>query len=574
MTRAREHHARVQARAYVWTAAFVAAAALLAGACGTSSTSSSSPTDQGSNGANGQTGPGSAVQGGASTKRQDYAVSSSGSPKPGGKLIYALEAESDGLNPSANRFAVSGYMQGYAVYDALAAWNDGLVIKPYLAEAITPDPGYMAWTIKLRPNVKFHDGTALNAEVVKKNFDAIKASALTGSAMAPLSRVEVADDLTARVFMSTPWVVFPAVLTTQVGFVASAATISDPAAGRSPVGTGPFVFDEWQPDSKLRMKKNADYWRAGLPLLDSIEFRPTPDNDSRLNGLAANDFNMTHTSEIATLNTLTEDARDGKIQLWHDNGESEEAGILINVTKPPLDDLRIRQAMAHAIDRQQYGQVTETPLENMAEGMFTQQSKWYTKTDYPKYDPEKAKQLVAEYVKEKGPVAFNLASTTSTSVQKSAQFLQESFRAVGMDVKLDTVQQSSLITNALTGNYQAALWRQFGAQDPDGDYVWFTGKNAEGAIALNMARNKDPLLDAALDKGRGNPEDNIRKEGYDELQRRQTADLPYLWLAHVQWGIAADNSVRGVISQTLPDGSKSAGIISGVHRLTEVWVDR
>jgi peptide/nickel transport system substrate-binding protein len=562
------------ARASIWTGAFTCAAALLAGACGsgTDNASGNAPTTQAD--ANAPANGGTGVFGGASTKRQDFAVPSTGQPKVGGKLIYALEAESDGLNPAANRFAVSGYMEGYAVYDALAAWNDGLVIKPYLAEAITPDPGYLAWTIKLRPNIKFHDGSPLTADVVKKNFDAIKASALTGSAMAPLSKVEVADELTARVFMSTPWVVFPAVLTTQVGFVASAATATDPAAGRAPVGTGPFVFDEWQPDARLRMKKNPNYWRPGLPYLDSVEFRPTPDNDSRLNGLAAKDFNMTHTSEITTLNSLTEDAKDGKIQLWHDNGESEESGILINVTKPPLNDVRIRQAMAHAIDRQQFGQVTETPMDNMAEGMFTPSSKWYTKTDYPKYDPEKAKQLVAEYVKEKGPVAFNLASTTSTSVQRAAQYLAEAWKGAGMDVKLDTVQQTTLITNALTGNYQAALWRQFGAQDPDGDYVWFTGKNADGAIALNMARNKDPLLDAALDKGRTNPEDAIRKQGYEELQRRQTADLPYLWLAHVQWGIAADLSVRGVISQTMPDGSKSAGIISGVHRLTEVWLDR
>jgi len=152
--------------------------------------------------------------------------------------VYALEAESDGLNPAANRFAVSANMEG--------------------------------------PGIKFHDGTPLTADVTKKNFDAIKASALTRFAMAPLSRVEVADDLTARVFMSSPWVVFPAVLTTQVGFVASAATAGDPTAGRHPVGTGPFVFDEWQPDARLRMKKNPDYWRKGCGTSTPSSSGPRP----------------------------------------------------------------------------------------------------------------------------------------------------------------------------------------------------------------------------------------------------------------------------------------------------------
>ena len=129
-------------------------------------------------------------------------------------------------------------------------------------------------------------------------------------------------------------------------------------------------------------------------------------------------------------------------------------------------------------------------------------------------------------------------------------------------------------SNAVTGDYVAQMWRQFGAPDPDGDYLWFISDNAAPPLALNMARNKDPQLDAALNTQRASKDLATRQAAWKTVQERQTADLPYLWLSHQPWVLAADNSVRGIEGGTLPDGAAAAGMIGGVIKLTEFWFDK
>lgn len=547
----------------VYLGAFVIALAVLAVGCGGSSDTNGSGS-----------GTGDTTPANGAVKLTEYEVASSTAPKSGGKLVYALEAESDGLNPVSNRFAASGTLEAMAIFDALSAWDADLKVQPYLAESFTPASDFKAWAVKLRPNVKFQNGSPLNAAAVKKFIDAFRASALTGAAAKPITAVDVVDELTVKITVDTPWVAFPASLTGQAGFIPAPEMLDDPNGSRNPIGTGPFSFVDWVPDAKLRTKKNTNYWRAGLPYLDEVEFRPTADNDARINGLKAQDFNILHTSDNKTINTLTELAKDGRVQMWRGKGEVEESLILINTEKPPMNDIRIRQAMAYSIDRTQLDSITESDPAQAADSMFQKDSKWYADTGYPAYDPEKAKQLVEAYTKEKGPVSFTLISTTPPAVQQVAQFLGQSWAAAGMDVKLSTTEQTTLIQNALTGQYQAQVWRQFGAQDPDGDYVWFASANADGPLALNMARNRDPQVDAALSKGRGSPDEATRKQAYTDLQKRFTADLPYIYLSHTPWAVVADLSVRDVAKQTLPDGTKSAGVLSGVHRLTQVWLEQ
>jgi peptide/nickel transport system substrate-binding protein len=131
-----------------------------------------------------------------------------------------------------------------------------------------------------------------------------------------------------------------------------------------------------------------------------------------------------------------------------------------------------------------------------------------------------------------------------------------------------------MISDAVTGKLQAVLWRQFVGDDPDGNYVWWTGKNARGLLALNTARLQDSQIDAALDKARSTNDLAVRKQAYADLQRRQTELVPYLWLSHTQWVIGANNSVRNIGSQTLPEGQTARRFAGGVFRLTEVWLQK
>jgi len=171
-------------------------------------------------------------------------------------------------------------------------------------------------------------------------------------------------------------------------------------------------------------------------------------------------------------------------------------------------------------------------------------------------------------------IASQAVITGAYSVtQQAVQAIQSMWKSAGMDVTIQGFEQSAFIANAVTGKYTAQIWRQFGAQDPDGNYVWFAGANATGALTLNMARNVDPKIDTALNAQRATPDENARKEAWATIQQQQTADLPYLWLSHVRWALAASNSVRGLDGGTLPDGSPSMGFNQGVIRVTQMWMD-
>ena len=143
-----------------------------------------------------------------------------------------------------------------------------------------------------------------------------------------------------------------------------------------------------------------------------------------------------------------------------------------------------------------------------------------------------------------------------------------------MDVSVKNLEQSAYITNAVTGNYTAQVWRQFGTPDPDSNYVWFIGANAVQPLALNMARNQDAALDTALNAQRGSNDLATRQAAWATIQQRQTADLPYLWLSRQPWVMGAGNTVMGLDGGTMPDGSPSAGLIGGVMRLTEMWFQK
>ena len=124
------------------------------------------------------------------------------------------------------------------------------------------------------------------------------------------------------------------------------------------------------------------------------------------------------------------------------------------------------------------------------------------------------------------------------------------------------------------------LWRQFGAPDPDVDYVWWHSETADGDVNfLNFARLYDEQVDDALQRGREQTDPTAREEAYADFQRRLTELIQYVWLNHSVWTVAADNDIRDITNGPLPDGEESlpiggTGTFGGTHRLTQVWLER
>jgi peptide/nickel transport system substrate-binding protein len=210
----------------------------------------------------------------------------------------------------------------------------------------------------------------------------------------------------------------------------------------------------------------------------------------------------------------------------------------------------------------------------IADSVFQPDSYWYSpQPDYPNYDPEKAKKLVQEYVAEKGPIEFTFGSTPDSDTLRPVQAIASQWQAVGIKANIRTTDQPSFIANAVTGNYDAQVWRMFGAPDPDGNYLLWVSYNAEGPVALNMGRIKDPDIDRAINDGRATIDYPKRKEAYDRLQRLHTERLPYLWLTHTRWAAGADKRLRGLQGAPLPEGGQTPGLVAGIVGVSTLWFD-
>lgn len=536
--------------------AAVATVALVAGACGRGS-------------GNGNTDSPSASSG--------TAKDAGGPPQSGGKVIMATEAEVDGFDPTKNRFDITGLTYAETVYDPLATFGKDRKVHPYLAESITNSADYKTWTIKLRSGVSFHDGQPLNADAVKMNLDGHRKSPLTSPAIAPIESVDKVDDLTVAVKMKEPWVAFPAYLTGQIGYVASPKTLTDPNGSRNPVGTGPFKFKEWVPGNHFTAVKNPNYWQKGLPYLDEVEYRPIVEVTSRASSLKAGTIDMLHTTDP---DTIVDFRKDKSVKLIDDatsEGEHEESFFMLNTAKPPLDDVRVRKALALATDRKKVIDTVYAGILSPANGPFDQNSPYADDTGYPDHDVDEVKKLVAEVEREKGPINFELGTTNSAKNLQTTQLVQAMWKTAGIDTTLKQVEQSQFILNALVGNYSAYLWRQFGAPDPDGDFIWWSSATANGIgqLSLNFARHKDAEVDAALAEGRHNPDPDARKAAYQKVARRFADNVPYVWIGTTVWAVASKPNVNGVTTWKLPDGADGLDtLLAGRFFMSHVWVSK
>ncbi|MHB1712011.1 MAG: ABC transporter substrate-binding protein, partial [Acidimicrobiales bacterium] len=300
---------------------------------------------------------------------------STASPQRGGSAVIGTAAEIDGFFPPSSHWDNNGFLYANTVYDPLTALAADGTVKPYLAESIIPNSTYTAWTLTLRPGITFHDGSPLDSRVVKNNFDALKASPLTGTALKPLTSVTVSDPMTVVYHFDEPFVTLPASLSTQVGYVVGQAmldaAVSSPSKAPHPVGTGPFIYSQWLPNSHFTATRNPHYWRSGYPYLDSVTYRPIPDTTQREATLRTGGVDLIVSSQPETVDLFTGQSGYQVVDsLSIPLGEPSMQFIMLNCLAAPTNDLRVRQALAKATDQAQVIKLFGGGLTKLADGLF------------------------------------------------------------------------------------------------------------------------------------------------------------------------------------------------------------
>ncbi len=496
-----------------------------------------------------------------------------GTPQAGGDLVYGIPGEPAGFNLTAQACSQDCKLVARTFYDPLMALDENLDAVPFLAESVTPNDDFTEWTITLRDGVKFHDGTALTADVIEQNLTAYATppSLVAGVLEGYLDSIETDGDLTVVVAMKQPWPTFDIALTGEAGYVVAPATIeSGVDGGLEPIGTGPFVFDEWNQGESITVVRNENYWQAELPYLDSITFRPIPDQAARTAAFERGEINAIMTDnpeQIAQIETLPD------VNLNKSTEAASTDELVLNVEFGPTADLEVRQALAYAFDRQTYVDVLGAGVVVPANGPFPAGSLGYLEdTGDLAFDLDKAKELVEAWEADNGPLELSIQAGQDKST--AMQLVQSMWQEAGIDVELEIGDNNVVITNLLQGNFEVMAGALPGAINPADHAIWWHSANLHpvNEISTNYARIDDPQIDAALEALATAPDAETRQELAAEINRRFAEQSYAIWTYWTVWATATSSDVHGLVAIELPGGETSDNTNQGLHFLHRAWI--
>jgi peptide/nickel transport system substrate-binding protein len=535
-------------------------------------------------------GSGGSAGGGTNPTTQTTA----GTAQSGGSVTFALPAEtSGGWCLQEGQLAISGIQIARTIYDTLVVPDVNEKYKPFLAESVTPNADNTVWTIKLRTGIKFHDGTALDATVVRNNIDAYRGAYKGRSPLlfsfvfgAYIKSTKVVDPMTVEVD-TVPWVAFPAYLYSsgRLGIMAQAQLDDKTTCASKLIGTGPFKLQSWKRNDHFTAVKNPDYWRKDskgvqLPYLDSITFKPVVESAQMVNGIQAGNLDLALDDGAIDIAQYRTFAKNGQINLTESDKFPELAYTLFNTTVAPFNNINARLAVAWAVDRVQENKLRNKDLLTLASGPFGPGVMGYVKdTGLPGYDPVKAKGYVAKYTAETHqPLQFTyLSAGTDPEGLKTIALIKTYVEKVGIKMTVKAVDESQGINNVIGKQYQAVGWRNHPGFDPDTEWVWWhcSPKPADACDnPVNFNGFNDPVINKAFEDGRVETDPAKRTADYETVNR-QFAKMVYNgWGYYSDWTVPAAKKVHGIANLPLPDGSAPfPGLTSGFD-VAGLWVSQ
>src|SRR6516164_1103556 len=442
-------------------------------------------------------------------------------------LRIGLAEDPDILDPTLARTYV-GRIVFASFCDKLFDIDEKLNVVPQLALGYETARDGLSVTIKLRPDVKFHDGAQFNAAAAKYSLDRhmTMAGSFRKPELAAVDRVEVVDPLTIKIVLKTPFAPLLAQLTDRSGMMVSpkAATEAGDKFGLHPVCAGPYKFVERVPQDRIVGEKFGDYWNKDNVHIDRVVFLPISDDTVRLANLKSGGLDLIERVSATDINI----------------GER---------TKNPLGkSAAARQALDAAIDREAINQV-------VFNGEFVPGNQWVNPENYyyqqsfpvPKRDVAKAKALL----KDAGvatPFDVDFMVPKGAEPQSVAEVIQAMAAEIGINTKIRVTEFATSLKQAEAGEYEAYLLDWSGRSDPDGNVYSFYKCKAP----LNYPGTCNPDIDKLLDRSRIPFDRAQRKTIYEKLTQLILDNKPILYLYHRRMLIAHTARLEGY--RQLPDG--------------------
>ncbi len=438
-----------------------------------------------------------------------------------GILNFGLSGNPDTLDPHKTSGTLT-FQVLKSFYDTLIEPDTTGKLVPALAESWSVSADGLTWTFKLRQGVVFHNGQTFSSKDVKATFERIKAEAIASpkkSEFAPIKTIATPNASTVVFTLASPYAPLLASLASGWGAILPSGLIeSGHNFASEPVGTGPFKFVKWVRDNKITMARNDHYWMKGLPKLLAVEFNIVPERAVQVQGLLSGAIEAV---EFVDPEDLPQLEANPKVAI-----KKELTSLIMvmamNNSRPPLNDLRVRQAVNFAIDKQLVldvayggGKVGSTFLDT-GNAYYTDFSSLYP------YNPEKAKQLLKEAGV--GNKEFTIHAPQNYPLHvKAAELYQQMLEKVGMNVKIQLVDWSTWLSSVYTGsNYDFTVVGHTGKLDPDGTLAGY----GEGKYVKWV---NQPVADM-LKKAVTISDFTARKKLYTDALEIMAKEVPFVYL--------------------------------------------
>lgn len=476
---------------------------------------------------------------------------------PPNVLVVGQIAEPKSLDPHAVT-AVNDFRILMNVYDGLVRYRSGtLDVEPSLAESWTISEDGLTYTFRLRSGVKFHDGSDLNAEAVKFNFDRMldENHPYHNTGPFPLSfffsavdQVSAVDSRTVRFQLKEPYAPFLSNLAYPTGLIVSPAAVQKHGKdfGRNPSGTGAFRFAEWESNAKVVVVRNDQYW-DGTPGLEAVVFRPITDSNTRVAEMLSGGIDM-----------MVEVPPDSVAQF---SGQSdyelyEQAGphvwfLILNAKEGPFADRRVRQAANYAINKKALVENVLQGTAAIAAGPTPPAFAWaYNERlePYP-YNPQKAQELIQEAGAEGAELTFYVTEGGSGMLDPipMGAAIQADLAKVGLNVKIETYEWNTFLGKVNPGLEGKADMAEMAWMTNDPDTLPYLALRTEAwpdKGGFNSGYYSNPEVDRLLEAARTSTDQQERAQLYRMMQTIVQEDAPWVFVANWKQNAVTNAAVQ------------------------------
>lgn len=497
-----------------------------------------------------------ALAGCGTNTANNTAAPSSSRPHSGGTLYVGIDSDFVTLNPAMSSALIDRQLY-INVFDPLLKLSPRMQLEPNLVTHWTISDGGLTYTLDLRHGVTFQDGTPFNAAAVIYNW---KWDMNPQNASPRRSNLALVDSLSAPnpytvvVHLKAPFSPFLYALAGRTGMISSPTAMQKWGSqyGLHPVGTGPFEFVQWIPNDHLILKRNPHYWQKGLPYLNKIVYTPITNPVQEYDALTTGTVNVIDSVPAQDISSL---ASQPNIQSQTMPGLGY-TDLELNTTVAPFTNVHNREAINYAINRQALVNLIYFGHAIPAYSQFSPSSWAYDPAVKVPFSDPLARQQLAQAGDPSG-YSFTLQGDNDPVTIKEMQAIQAELAKVGITVHIEPEDFTTLLTNAINGNYQAVVLGWSGRPDPDQNAYAFDTTGG----SFNDPRYSNPQVDQLLLQARETSNLAQRKADYVAAAKIVLQDAPYIFLAYPPVAQAWSSSVEGF--QVYPDG---------LMRFAQVWL--